>query len=57
MDIAGDSIDRLMMVEIRHGGRNRGFKWRCTRPPRRVPRALVNAAAAVLDGRRAGWRS
>lgn len=50
MQIAGDSIDRLMMVEIRQRGANRGFKWQLYETARSVSDGpLVVAAAEALD--------
>jgi hypothetical protein len=51
MRIACDSIDRLMMVEIRQRGANRGFKWTLYEAARAASdKPLVLAAAEALDG-------
>jgi hypothetical protein len=50
MQIAADSIDRLMMVEIRQRAGNRGFKWTLYEAARAASdRPLVLAAAEALD--------
>ncbi len=51
MQIACDSIDRLMMVEIRQRGANRGFKWTLYEAARAASdKPLVLAAAEALNG-------
>ncbi|WP_458098129.1 glutamate cyclase domain-containing protein [Roseomonas sp. WA12] len=50
MQIAADSIDRLMMVEIRQRAGNRGFKWTLYETARAASdKPLVMAAAEALD--------
>ncbi len=51
MQIACDAIDKLMMVEIRQRGANRGFKWTLYELARAASdRPLVLAAAEALNG-------
>lgn len=51
MHIAADSIDRLMMTEIRQRGANRGFKWTLYETARAASdKPLVLAAAEALNG-------